>query len=68
MVKLDVEVGDVILHCEVASLLCVVPVKVNSREQVFLLVISYFVVFFEGSLDLKGVTLDNVLNAKVVNY
>ena len=68
MVKLEAEVGNVVLHFEVASLLGVVPVKVNSIEQVSLPVISYFVVFFEGILEVKGVTLAVVLNAKVVNY
>ena len=67
MVKLDAEVGNVVLHFEVASSLGVVPAMINSREQVSLPVISYFVVFFKETLEVKGVTLANVLNAKVVN-
>ena len=51
-----------------ASLLGVVSVKVNAREQVYHQVLSYSVVCFEGSLEVKVVTLANIINAKVVNY
>ena len=68
MVKLDTEVSDVVLDCELANSIGVVPVKVNSVEQVSLPVLSYFVVFLEGSPEVNGVTLANVLNTKVIHF
>ena len=68
MIKFDAEVGNVVLHCEVARSLDVVPVKIKFGEQVYLSVLSYFVVFFEGSPEVKGVTLADVLNVEVINY
>ena len=68
MVKLDAKVGDVVLHCEVEVSLGMVPFKVNAREQVSLPVLSYSIVLFKGSPEVKGMTLADILNAKVVNY
>ena len=67
MVKIDAEICDVVIHCEVAGAIGVVPIKVDAGVQVSFPVFSYLVVLFQDCCEVDGMELANVLDAKIVD-
>ena len=54
VVEFDTEVGNIVLHCETASVLDVVPLKIDARLQISFPIFSNFVVFFKDRLEVKS--------------
>ena len=67
MGELDAEVFDVVIHCEAAGTIDVVPITVDAGVQVSFPVFSYLEVLFHDYFEVDGVALANVLNTKIVD-
>ena len=48
MVKLGAEIGDVVVHCEAAGALIIVPLDIYSSIEVAFFIDCYFIFLFEG--------------------
>ena len=68
MVKLGAEIGDVVVHCEAAGALIIVPLDIDFSIEVSFFIDCYFIFFFEGVEQMIGLALAYIFNTKVINY
>ena len=62
------DVPDVIFHCEVASVFCIVPFEVNACIFLSSPIDCYGVVLLEHRSEVIGVAFINVFDPEVINY
>ena len=55
--ELGAKIGNVVVHCEAADALIIVPIDIDSITEVALFIDCYFIVLFEGIEKIIGVEL-----------
>ena len=48
VVKLGAEIGDIVIHCEAAGAIIIVPLEIDSSIEVAFFIDCYFIFLFEG--------------------
>ena len=67
MIQFEAEIGDVVIHGEVAGVLSVIPLEVDSSIQITLPIFGDVVVFLEGIAQVSGVPFTDIFDTKVVD-
>ena len=68
VVELGADIGGLVIHCEVAGALIIVPLDIDSSIEVAFFIDCCFIVLFEGVEQTIGVALAYIFDTKVINY